>query len=245
MLARGAIERMDAGFDGYRRGLLFSEEPYMSHLNEQLLAGECRINIGGGKSSLMIDRQLKVLHRKGQHSRDKFGADLAAKVVLASTPPKIKVALFQIKLSDSSSASLDLAQLHDLATEPLADKRGFVMFVDRNTGVRKVASAADLWNLVPASKQRNVEDAIRKGKRSKRRHRVELSAFASVSEWLKEWFECKVGELSSDGSEEVLFFSDPTFQKPSDAQTSDEGSGRLGKVLVGEIFEMTIRTTPN
>ncbi len=138
--------------------------------------------------------------------------------------------------------SLDLAQLHDLATEQLADKRGFVVFVDSKTGAVKVASAADLWKAVPAKQQRKVITAIKKDKRSKATHKVNVSSSTPIDQWLTRWFKCEVGgKLSSKGSEEVELFDDAAFGEPSEANASKKSSGRLGKLLVGEILDVSVR----
>lgn len=239
-LSKRVGARMHSAFTALQAGLLLTEEAYMSHFNEKV--GASCLPDGRSERSdppLLILHDLKVLHRKGKNRRDEYGADLALRLQFHSNPPKSKIAFFQFKLSESDEATLDVDQLHDLATEPLAGDRGFVVFVDRETGESRIADAKSLWLGVPREKQIKAS-AVGKGGRSKVRHTVDTSDASLAGDWMRDWFRCSIGKLAETKDQAHELFADPAFQPAGSLVPLGEAGGRLGDMLIGETLDVQI-----
>lgn len=260
-LAARAASRSRAAFREFEKGLLLSEEPYMSHLFNKI-GRKCRRKTAGA-AGLLVTQTLAVLHRKERRSgkkrlSDKYGADLQLQVTRAGSPPAMKIAFFQFKMTDEDTVTLDLDQLYELANDPIAKDRGYVVAVlNHCQGNCLVASSVALWKTVDKAQQNVVvaraaarskatKKAGKKKVSTKRAPTAEfdITSWIQASAWVESWLKCDTGPLSSTDDLAVLKLIGEGVQTSNTAAAaSDLHAISYGDFQVAAAMELRVDST--
>jgi hypothetical protein len=176
----------------WQKGTPQDETSLMNHLTGQLSRARRGCDVGL-KSRLVVQSKVFELHRKGQRSTDRHGADFA--VTIAFEPSAYtKTVLFQLKAGAGYGATLERLQLDDMVADDRAAPRAFVLFVDRDRlGVRIKSAQELLEEFDPDNTTSQTFDT---------------TGWQSETEWLLDWMRCNIGPESNleetDGIEATL-----------------------------------------
>jgi len=172
----GANSRLRKAVEGWQKGALTTEEPFINRIIEQFNHSRWRSDIGT-KRKVVVKTKLSVLHRKGEHSKDKYGADLAITVIVENIK-FLKTALFQVKVANELKATVEKKQIVDALASDLTKDRSFVLAIDRSRGTVRLAVAKDLLPDLT-----NVEES----------KTFDVADWLPFTAWLSAWLKCEKG----------------------------------------------------
>lgn len=167
---------IDVALKGWKKGGLLSEEPLMNRIVEPFNRNRRGCDVGAA-TPLSMTSQVAILHRRGANQTDAFGSDLAITIDIPSRAFR-KTALFQLKVANGLSASIERSQINAAHAHPLVQDRSFVMVTDRERLRTRVKSTRDLIN------------AFRPGAETAT---CDCSPWLSLGQWASQWLSCEVG----------------------------------------------------
>lgn len=174
--------RMSAAINGWLDGGLTTEEPFISRITEAFTRVPRKCDVGN-RVRYTMRADWAILHRKGENSTDKFGADIAVTIYIEGQD-LIKTALFQTKVSEDFEVRLEKDQLSIGIENPLTKGRSFVLAIDKTRQGVRIKKIVDL---IGGFK----EDAKTLG--------VSVADWMPLGEWLFKWFSCDIGDDSRKG----------------------------------------------
>jgi hypothetical protein len=137
----------------------------------------------GLRSRVPIVHSLALLHQRGNNRSDQYGSDFALTIDVKGSVTLRKTALFQTKVGDNHSATIERHQLDAVLAVPEFARRGFTMALDRPRRSIRIQSVDVLSADFAASKQKT--------------RKFDTTEWLASSDWIVRWFECDVGRPSS------------------------------------------------
>lgn len=137
----------------------------------------------GLRTPVPIQHEVAQLHQRGAHRTDKYGSDFALTIDIKGSFTLRKTAIFQTKLGDNYTATVEHSQLREALSAPEFAGRAFTMALDRPRGSMRVQSvdvlAAAFLNSTHATKS------------------FDTTEWLPSTDWIVKWFDCEVGRPSS------------------------------------------------
>jgi hypothetical protein len=122
-------------------------------------------------------------HQQGANRKDKYGSDFALTIDIQGKFSLRKTALFQTKLADNYSTTVERHQLDELLSVPEFAGRAFTMAVDRTRAVIRIQSADLLAAAFANPKQASMV--------------CDTTEWIPSTDWIIRWFECALGRPST------------------------------------------------
>jgi hypothetical protein len=176
----------------------------------------------GLRSRVPVHHYLAQLHRKGKSRSDKFGSDFALTVDVRGPVSFRKTAIFQTKVGDNHSATVERQQLEDALSVPEFVGRAFTIALDRERASLRIQSVDVLSAAFSACKGTK---------------RFDTTEWFASSNWMTRWLECDIGRPSSiteaDTIEGLLF---QHISEAPDGFPRYERSGDPGVAFVPDLW---------
>lgn len=192
---------VESALEGWRKGVLHTEEPLMNRLIEPFNRRRRGCDVGVTSTMRMISA-VALLHRRGPQSTDAFGSDLAVTVDIPSTSFR-KTVLIQVKVSDDMVATLERKQIEAAHAHTLTRPRSIVLTADRSRLRTRV---------------KPTQDALALFKPGKDTHQANCASWDSLGQWASKWLSCESGVpsvVSESGGVEGLL-QDFVVEAPDD-----------------------------
>ena len=174
-----ALGAVHSAMRSWSEGGLQTEEPLLNHLIGALSRKRRGCDVGGPAAN-RVANQVALLHRKGDHNTDKFGADLAVTLSIADGR-FLKSALFQVKVGDAFTGSFARSQLEDATSDQQVRERAFVCVFDRGrlrTRVKQADAVLANFKSGAANSSLTCHD------------------WDTLGEWICKWLACQIGKPS-------------------------------------------------
>jgi hypothetical protein len=137
----------------------------------------------GLRAPALVRHQVARLHQQGANRADKFGSDFALTIDLQGAFTLRKTVLFQTKLADNYSVTVEHTQLDEALSLPEFAGRVFTMALDRRRAVVRIQSMELLAAAFPNPQQATMS--------------FDTTEWMPSSDWIVRWFECQVGRPST------------------------------------------------
>lgn len=207
-LTRLGLETIESADSDWRAGRILNEEPFLSAVVRQSEARffEWDLNlllkllIPLSASNLMppltqvlrrrrIHCDLEVLHRQGNLSTDKYGADLALSI---ETDGFKKIAIIQTKISNSKKVIIDTKQLNKMLASGIPIQCLFVLACEKlEFDYRFIAANSSVLRPKPHATTK----ASSKTQKLRRRVNYRWTPFA---DWWVKWLRCDIGGMTNE-----------------------------------------------
>lgn len=187
------LNYLGGAIDAWIAGRPHDEPALLNHITGALARRHRGCDVGL-RSRVRVEAQVVDLHRRGENSTDRFGADL---VVTLYAPGRrfAKTAFFQLKKSDQCDLTLQRHQLEDAQVDHRIAERSFVLAVDEVTQKMRIASVSTLLGEFPSNADT---------------HSVSSFDWSAITTWLARWLACEEApssDLRSPGNVEGLLES--------------------------------------
>lgn len=137
----------------------------------------------GLRAPARVRHDVTRLHQQGANRTDTFGSDFALTIDIQGKFTLRKTALFQTKLADNYSSTVDRRQLEEALSLPEFAGRAFTMALDRLREVIRIQSVDVLAAAFPNRQQASMT--------------FDTTEWTPSTEWLTRWLECDIGRPST------------------------------------------------
>lgn len=174
-----ALNSLGRAIDGWLSGAPLDEVALMNRITEQIARRRRGCDVGV-KSSVAMEPEVLLLHRKGNNQTDLYGSDIA---VTVSVPNLgfLKTALFQLKKCKTLACTLELKQLQDALVDTRIAPRAFVLAVDEDRHVMRIESVQHVAGRFSTNQKSKTFDC---------------SVWSGLSIWLHAWLSCAIAPSS-------------------------------------------------